>query len=148
MAEQLAAAGVSVTHYTDAALGHALAGADGLLVGADAISPDWFLNKSGTRMLVAAAGQQGVPVYVLATRDKFLSRAIASHLEVRDEGADQVWPSPPPGVRVCNPCFETTPIDAISAVISDAGVLGAGLVADACSSAGDDLLINLLEEPA
>jgi methylthioribose-1-phosphate isomerase len=147
MAEQLAAAGVSVTHYTDAALGHALSGADGLLVGADAISPDWFLNKSGTRMLVASAVQQGVPVYVLATRDKFLSTAIASHLEVRDEGADQVWPSPPPGVSVRNPCFETTPIDLVSAVISDAGVLGAGLVADACSTAGDDVLLDLLQGP-
>jgi translation initiation factor 2B subunit (eIF-2B alpha/beta/delta family) len=146
-AAKLAEGGVAVTHYTDAALGHGLIGVDALLVGADAVSPDWFLNKSGTRMLVASAIQQGVPVYVLATRDKFLSRVIADRLQVREEAGHEVWPAPPAGVTVRNPYFEKTPIDLISAVISDAGVLGAGVVADACSAAGDDVLLDLLGSP-
>ena len=148
MAEQLAAAGIAVTHYTDAALGHAIAGADAVVVGADAVSPDWFLNKCGTRMLAAAATQQGVPVYVLATRDKFLSRPVASRLEVREEAAAEIWSTPPAGVTVRNPYFERTPLDLVSAVVSDVGVLGAALVPDACPSAGDELLIQLLDRPA
>ncbi len=59
LAERLAAAGIAVTHYTDAALGHAIAGATAVLVGADAVTPDWFLNKTGTRMLAAVAGSAG-----------------------------------------------------------------------------------------
>jgi len=148
LAATLAAAGIAVTHYTDAALGDGLTGADALLVGADAISPDWFLNKSGTRMLVASAAQQGVPVYALATRDKFLSQSLANRLQVREEAGSEIWPDPPAGVTVRNPYFEKTPIDLISAIISDAGVLGAGMVADACPAAGDDVLRDLLGSPA
>jgi translation initiation factor 2B subunit (eIF-2B alpha/beta/delta family) len=145
MAEQLAVAGIPVTHYSDAAIAHALTGADAVVVGADAISPAWFLNKSGTRMLAAAAAQSGVPVYVLATRNKFLSSAVAPRLTVRDESPAEVWPAAPPGITVRNPYFEPTSLDLVSAVISDAGVLGAALVPDACPTAGDDWLINLLD---
>jgi hypothetical protein len=49
--------------------------------------PSGFLNKTGTRMLAAAAAQQGVPVQVLATRDKFVSHAVGSRLVLREGGA-------------------------------------------------------------
>jgi len=142
-ATRLAAAGVTVAHYTDAALGLAVAGADAIVVGADAVTPEWFLNKSGTRMLAATAAQQGIPVYVLATRDKFLSSAVAARLQVRDEAPAEVWPAPPAGVTVHNPYFEPTPLDLVSAVVSDAGVLGAALIPDACPTAGDEILLAL-----
>ncbi len=147
LSEQLAASGLAVTHYTDAALAHAITGADAILVGADTISPDWFLNKCGTRMLAAAGAQQGVPVYVVATRDKFLSRAVAARLEVREEFPGEVWTTPPAGVTVRNPYFEPTPLDLVSAVISDLGALGAALVPDACPTVGDDVLLDLLDRP-
>jgi translation initiation factor 2B subunit (eIF-2B alpha/beta/delta family) len=143
MTQRLAAEGVAVTHYADAALAQALDGADAVVVGADAVSPDWFLNKSGTRMLAAAAGHQGVPFYVCATRDKFVSRAIARRLSIRDESPAEVWPAPPPGVTVRNRYFEATPLDLVSAVISDIGVLGAALVPDACHSPYEALLLDL-----
>jgi hypothetical protein len=132
LAEQLAPVGLTVTHYADAALGQALAGADAVLVGADAVSPDWFLNKSGTRMLAAAAAHQGVPVYVCATRDKFASSAVAGALAVREESPDEIWPSAASGVNVRNPVFRTHPSGSVSALISDIGVLGSALVSDAC----------------
>ena len=134
---------MAVTHYADAALAQALEGADAVVIGADAVSPDWFLNKSGTRMLAAAAAQQGVPVYVCATRDKLVSRAVAARLSVRDESPSEVWPSPPSGVTVRNRYFEPTPLDLVSAVISDIGVLGAALVPDACHSPHEALLLDL-----
>jgi ribose 1,5-bisphosphate isomerase len=143
LARGLAAVGVAVTHYADAALAQALDGAAAVLVGADAVAPDWFLNKSGTRMLAAAAAQQGVPLYVCATRDKFVSRAIAKRLSVRDESPSEIWPAPPPGVTVRNRYFETTPLDLVGAVISDVGVLGAALVPDACHSPHEALLLAL-----
>jgi translation initiation factor 2B subunit (eIF-2B alpha/beta/delta family) len=143
LTERLAAAGIAVTHYTDAALGHAIAGATAALAGADAVTPDWFLNKSGTRMLAAVAGLEGVPVYVAATLDKFVSRGVAARLHIREEPPGEVWPAPPAGVRVRNPYFEATSLDVVSAVISEAGVLGGGMVVDACPTAGDELLLTL-----
>jgi methylthioribose-1-phosphate isomerase len=143
MAERLAAARVSVTFFTDAAIAHALEGADAVVIGADAVTPAWFLNKSGTRLLAAAATQQGVPVYVCATRDKFLSTPLAARLTIREERPDEIWPAPPPNVSVHNRYFEPTSLDLVTAVISDLGVLGAGVVPDACLSPHDDLLSSL-----
>jgi len=117
LAERLAAAGIAVTHYTDAALGHAIAGATAVLTGADAVTPDWFLNKTGTRMLAAVAGSEGVPVYVAATLDKFVSRDVAGRLDIREESPAEIWPAPPAGVRVRNPYFEATSLHLVSAVI-------------------------------
>lgn len=142
-ATRLAAVGIPITHYTDAAIGQAVTGADAVVVGADAVTPEWFLNKSGTRMLAATAAQQGTPVYVLATRDKFLSSLVASRLAVREEAPGEVWPTPPPGVTVRNPYFERTPLDLVAAIVSDVGVLGAALVPDACPTAEDDVLVSL-----
>jgi ribose 1,5-bisphosphate isomerase len=143
MAERLAAEGIPVAHYADAALGQAVDGADAVIVGADAVSPDWFLNKSGTRMLAAAAAQQGVPVYVCATREKFVSRAIGARIGIRDESPSEIWPAPPARITVRNRYFEPTPLDLVAAVISDLGVLGAALVPDACRSPHAALLLDL-----
>ena len=123
MAVGLAAAGIPVTVLTDAAVGHALTDAHAVLVGADAVTPEWFLNKSGTRMLAASAAQQGVSVYVLAGRDKFLSQATGDALTIREGPPAEVWDAPPAGVTVINPYFEQIPLSLSAAIISDAGVL-------------------------
>jgi methylthioribose-1-phosphate isomerase len=143
LAAELAAAGIPVTCFSDAAIANALStadadvppatgGADVVLVGADAIAPTWFLNKAGTRMLAAAATQQGVPVYVVASRDKFVGRDLAARLVIRSGEPAEVWGSPPAGVEVRNPYFELIPLDLVTAVISDAGILGTGMVPDVC----------------
>ena len=144
LAAQLASAGVPVTCFGDAAIGHALAAADAVVFGADAVGPEWFLNKSGTRMLAAAAAQQGVPVYVAATRDKFVSHAVGARLVVGEGAAPEVWDGPPPGVEVRNPYFESTPLDLVTGIISDVGVLGAGMVPEVCNSAHDPITLRAL----
>jgi hypothetical protein len=48
---------------------------------------------------------------------------------------------------VLNRYFEPTPLELVSAVVSDAGVLGAALVADACPVDGDDVLIEMAARP-
>ena len=116
----------------DAAIAQALGSADVVLVGADAIAPTWFLNKTGTRMLAAAASQQGVPVYVVASRDKFVGRELATRLVIRSGEPSEVWDSPPAGVDVRNPYFELIPLDLVTAVISDVGILGTGMIPDVC----------------
>jgi translation initiation factor 2B subunit (eIF-2B alpha/beta/delta family) len=146
LAARLAAAGTPVTCFGDAALGHALAAADAVVVGADAVGPEWFLNKSGTRMLATAATQQGIPVYVLATRDKFVNARLAGRLTLREGDADELWPAPPPGIVVRNPYFEAIPLDLVSAVVSDTGVFSGAMVRDVCAAVDDAALGELLAE--
>jgi ribose 1,5-bisphosphate isomerase len=135
LANALAEAGISVEFFTDAGLAAALPGADALVVGADAVSPSWFLNKCGTLALAAAANLAGVPVFVLATRDKFLPAALADCLSIREHAANEVWASHPPAIRVRNPYFERVPLDLIAAVVTDAGQLGGGMMEEACRAA-------------
>jgi ribose 1,5-bisphosphate isomerase len=144
LASRLAAAGVPVTCFADAAIAHAVAGADAVIVGADAVSPEWFLNKSGTRMLAAAAAQQGVPVYVVAARDKFVGRAVAARLVIREGAPDEIWEAPPVGIDVRNPYFEATPLDLVASIISDVGSLGAGMVPDVCEAVHDPAILEAL----
>ena len=146
MAARLATLKIPVTCYTDAALGDALVDADAVIVGADAVGPEWFLNKIGTRMLAASASQQGVPVYVVASRDKFVSPPLADRLVVREGASSEVWDTPPAGVIVRNPYFEATPLDLVTTVISDIGLLGAGMIPDVCGAMLDDRTVELLEQ--
>jgi translation initiation factor eIF-2B subunit delta len=146
LAARLAAGGASVTLLTDAAIEAALDDADAVLTGADAMAPDWFVNKSGTRMLAAAAGEQGVPVYVLATRDKFVGHALGRRLILREAAASEVWETPPPGVAVRNPYFERIPLHLVSSIVSDIGVLEPEMVQAVCQSASDPLIIEALNQ--
>lgn len=145
LASRLAAEGVPVTCFSDAAIGEAIAAADAVVVGADAIGPEWFINKTGTRMLAAAAHHQGIPVWVAATRDKFVGPTVAARLTLREGSPAEIWDAPPPGVEVRNPYFETIPLDLVTLVISNAGLLGAALVPDVCGSLNEAAILDALE---
>jgi translation initiation factor 2B subunit (eIF-2B alpha/beta/delta family) len=147
LAERLAASGITVTCTTDAALGEALTSADAVLVGADAVTAGWFLNKVGTRMLAAAAAAEGVPLYVVASRDKFASAAVAARLSVREGAPTEVWHDPPPGVAVRNLYFERTPLDAVTGVISDVGLLGIDRVRQVCEALEREIPADMRDAP-
>ena len=105
MAARLAGSRADVTIFTDAAIAHALRDADAVLAGADAVGPDFFVNKSGTRMLAAAAMLQGVPCFVFASRDKFVGRDTASRLQFREGTSSEIWDHAPSRITVRNPYF-------------------------------------------
>jgi translation initiation factor 2B subunit (eIF-2B alpha/beta/delta family) len=74
-------------------------------------------------------------VYVVAGRDKFVQPDVAARLALKEGDAAEIWADAPAGVEVCNPYFERVPLDLVTAVISDAGVLGAGMVPAVCAAA-------------
>jgi translation initiation factor 2B subunit (eIF-2B alpha/beta/delta family) len=131
LATSLATAGVRVEFYTDAALATAVPGADALLVGADAICTDRFINKIGTSALCTLAGAHGTSAYVLAGREKILPDDVFAALTLRPGAVRQVWREPPVGVHVRNPYFETIPLIWVASVITDAGVLQPADIAQA-----------------
>ncbi|MDE3155482.1 MAG: hypothetical protein KGN76_10295 [Acidobacteriota bacterium] len=136
LAAALAGSGIAAVCYADAAVGVALGGSLALLVGADAVTPDWFVNKVGTGALAALAVRAGIPVYVLAARDKFLPAGLAPLLTLRGGAAEEIWAGPPAGVEVRNPYFEPVPLDLVSALVTDSGVVEAGLAGAICEANG------------
>jgi translation initiation factor eIF-2B subunit delta len=134
MATTLSQAGIAVSLFSDAAVGEAVDAADAVVVGADAIASEWFMNKVGTRMLAAAAVMVGLPVYVIASSDKFCAPALSSFVVPRDGAAHEIWDSPPSDVVVRNPYFERVPLELVVAVITDGGIMPAADVAAFCAS--------------
>jgi translation initiation factor eIF-2B subunit delta len=135
-ATALASLGVQVDFYTDAGIALALAGTDALVVGADAVASEWFLNKCGTGPLAAACSARGVPVYVVASRDKFLAPALADLVSIEEHPPAEIWEDAPSDVRVRNTYFERVPLEWVTALVTDAGVLGVGAVPEVCRANG------------
>ncbi len=135
MAAELAAAGLAVEVNTDAGVGAALGSCDALLLWADAVNGDWVINKTGSAHLAALAAELRVPVYVVATGNKFVPPGIAVLLQLRQGPAAEVWDQPPHGVAVQDPYFERVPLTLVRAVLSDRGVLDLGLVGKRCLEA-------------
>jgi translation initiation factor 2B subunit (eIF-2B alpha/beta/delta family) len=155
LAASLAQAGIAVEFYTDAGLAGPVWAGDPrsrvVLVGADAVAPGWFVNKTGTGLLAAAASVAGVPVYLAATRDKLVNELVAGLVRLAPREAAAVWDAPPPGVSVRNLVLEKVPIDLATAVITDAAVLTGPMIAEACraSSAGvSQRVVEALSGPA
>ncbi|MFB6130827.1 MAG: NUDIX domain-containing protein [Salinigranum sp.] len=132
VAERLADAGAAVTLTTDAAMAHLLGqgAADVALVGADAVLADGSVaNKVGTRALGLAADREGVPLYVVAARDKIrpderMAGESGDSTDVYDGEAN---------LEVANPIFDRTPADLVTGVVTEEGVLDAGGVREAAA---------------
>ncbi len=124
LARELAAHGVPTTLSTDSLAfsllrqaGHAV-----LVVGADAVTPGGVVNKAGTLGLATAARSWGIPCYVLAGSEKFLPAA-GPGTRQREKPPDEILTEAPEGLRVINRYFDTTPLDCVTAVITEEGAL-------------------------
>lgn len=123
LAQALASRGYQVELYTDAGLSTAIPGVDALLVGADAVSPGSFINKAGTAALAALAQSRGIPVLVLAGRDKVLPREIFDTLPIREgrPSGDTAGTTAGPTIRM--PLFERVSPDLSAQLVTDRGIL-------------------------
>jgi translation initiation factor 2B subunit (eIF-2B alpha/beta/delta family) len=124
LAKVLAEQQVPVRVMVDAALGDAVANADLIMVGADAITQDGFVNKVGTRLVAMAAREAGVPVYVVAEAAKAWRRKAEPPTGVGPGGGrdpKEVWDRPPHGVDVVNVTYDRTPSRLATAVVSEHG---------------------------
>ena len=134
LAAALAARGIHVELFTDAAISNDIGPDDVVVVGADAVATQWFINKSGTGALCAAALLCGTPAYVAAGREKLIAPDLAGALELREDDPAAAWPDAPPGVSVRNPLFERVPLERVAGVLSDAGLLAGAMVGEACEA--------------
>jgi translation initiation factor 2B subunit (eIF-2B alpha/beta/delta family) len=96
---------------------------DLILVGADSVSARGVINKAGTLGLALAARAWSVPFYVLAGSEKFAPRGYPLEKVIRDKPASEILTALPKRLRVINRYFDITPLEYVTAIVSEHGVL-------------------------
>ena len=104
--------------------------ADVVLIGADRVAANGdTANKIGSFSLALGAARAGVPFIVVAPESTVdLDTADGSVVEIEDRGADEVTMLAgrliaPAGTAVINPAFDVTPVDLITALVTDRRVV-------------------------
>ena len=122
--------GIPVTLITDNMVGYVmykrLVGK--VIVGADRIVKNAVINKIGTYTIAVLAKEHAIPFYVAAPKSTFdLSHTSANVVieqrrseEVTQIGSQRIVPE---GVNVLNPAFDITPLEYVTAIICEDGVL-------------------------
>jgi translation initiation factor 2B subunit (eIF-2B alpha/beta/delta family) len=124
LASEIRRAGIPVTVIADAAADAALETVSLVLAGADRVTPANVVNKIGTRMIALAARERNVPVHVACDSSKFIAAREADDCADEHPSAE-LWPDAPPDVRVLNRYFEAVPLDLISSIVTEQGIITA-----------------------
>jgi translation initiation factor eIF-2B subunit delta len=127
LARLLAEAGLTTTLVADAALPAWIGEAQVVLVGADSVSVEGVVNKTGTYGLALAARHHHVPLYALCGSEKFWPATFPSP-SIKDKPAEELWPHPPPDVKIVNRYFESTPLPFFAAIVTEDDLLTADQV--------------------
>ncbi len=142
LARNLAEAGAQVAVCADAAACGLVGEADLVLVGADAVRRDGFVNKIGTYGLALAAAHDDVPFYVACGTDKWLAPACEHWYRILDRDPAELVEQAPPGVSVMNRYFESTPLELATGFITEHAVLAPRDVAGGLGSTAVHPLLN------
>lgn len=121
-AEFLSGYGIPTKLVVDAELPSYVAHAQLVLVGADMLSTHGLVNKVGTYGLALAARALGVAFYTLCGSEKFLLPGFQP-LEQPERAREEVWADPPRNVQVHNRYFDLTPLELVSGIVTEQGVL-------------------------
>lgn len=104
--------------------------ADVVLIGADRVAANGdTANKIGSYSLALGAARAGVPFIVVAPESTVdMQTSSGDLIEIEDRGADEVaavrgTPIAPPGTGAVNPAFDVTPVDLITALVTDRRVV-------------------------
>ena len=127
---ELARDGIDVTVITDSMAAHVMrAGAiDAVIVGADRITHDAVFNKIGTYTHAVTARYHKIPFYVAAPSSTFDADNDGSAVVIEERGREEVTvignrTFVTDGAKVHNPAFDATPMELVTAIITEHGVL-------------------------
>ncbi len=124
LASELAWAGIEVVVGIDMALFGWLEEANALVLGSDSLSNTGVVNKIGTAALVHAAAERDIPRVILCTTNKFLPEGYLLEQRLSAGPPEEIMPVSDRRITVRNVYFDVTPLEEISFVISERGVLG------------------------
>lgn len=107
--------------------------ADVVLIGADRVAANGdTANKIGSLSLALGAARAGVPFIVVAPESTVdMATLHGDDIEVEDRGAGEVTsirgvPVAPPGTDAINPAFDVTPVDLITALVTEKRIVRFG----------------------
>jgi methylthioribose-1-phosphate isomerase len=122
--------GIDVTVIADSMGAHLMRTGtiDLVMVGADRVTSDVVFNKIGTYMHAVCARHHGIPFYVAAPLSTFDPdhRETDVELEERDRGEIATCGTRtvvPRRAKVRNPAFDATPLELVTAVITERGII-------------------------
>ena len=100
---------------------------DKVIVGADRITKDAVFNKIGTYSHAVLAKAHGIPFYVAAPISTFDLARSEKDVEIEERDPDEIRrlgnkQLAPAEVKVYNPAFDATPLDLVSAIITERGI--------------------------
>lgn len=127
---ELSRDGIPVTVITDSMAAHFMKTSriDAVVVGADRITSDAVFNKIGTYMHAVCARYHNIPFYVAAPLSTFDPDSRAADVVIEERGRDEVTTMGsrtfvPAGAAVKNPAFDATPMDLVTAIITENGII-------------------------
>ena len=126
VAQELGLYGIPVTFIDDAAVGLYISTVNKVMVGADRICADGkVVNGIGTYQLALVAERVSIPFYVVCETLKFDPRVRSGEVDLEEkETWEVVKPGKlPPKVRVKNPYFDITPLELVTGIVTENGLL-------------------------
>jgi methylthioribose-1-phosphate isomerase len=127
---ELAQDSIDVTVIADSMAAHLMrrGSISCVLTGADRITVDAVFNKIGTYSLAVCARHHGIPFYVAAPLSTFDPDRSESMVAIEERGREEIAccggvPSVPDGVKVYNPAFDATPMDLVTAIVTEQGIV-------------------------
>jgi len=122
--------GIPVTLITDNMVGYVMYKrlVNKVVVGADRIVQDAVINKIGTYSVAVLARHHGIPFYVAAPKSTFDFTRNSADVVIEERNPDEVThvgmqQIAPEGVKVLNPAFDVTPLEYVTAIICESGIL-------------------------
>jgi translation initiation factor 2B subunit (eIF-2B alpha/beta/delta family) len=124
LARKLHDQGLAATLIVDAALGLLVSECDVVLVGADAVTPEYFVNKIGTLALCRLARDNDTPVFVLSDTYRLLKTDTLPRRQVNHPAREVVAGAQP--YAVDNRYFDFIPLKLAVRIICNGRILTPG----------------------
>jgi methylthioribose-1-phosphate isomerase len=126
--------GIDVTLITDSMAGIVMQKGliDSVIVGADRIVRDAVFNKIGTYTVSVLAKEHGIPFYVAAPSTTFDWEKTMEDVVIEERGSEELiychikckdCKIAPEGVKTYNPAFDSTPLENVTALITEMGII-------------------------
>ncbi len=129
-AYELKRAGIPVTLITDNMVGYVMYRklVNQVVVGADRIVTNAVVNKIGTYTIAVLAKEHNIPFYVAAPKSTFDLTVSSEDVTIEERPPKEVTHIGSrriavDGVKALNPAFDVTPLELVTAIISEDGVL-------------------------
>ena len=131
LAKQLSQGNLEVIHTFDSAMSLVLPNCKAAFMGCDCVGIPGVVNKVGSYMLALACKELKIPLYVLAGSEKIVGEDRLFEFERHERPGEEIWQSLqmdgkdaiPKGVRVLNHQFELVPLNLVTGIVTEKGVL-------------------------